>query len=45
MHFGQKRIKWPVLFQRFKEDGFGKMEGTKMLWNIGENNLIVFDEP
>ena len=28
MHTGQK-LKWPIIFQRFIDDGFGIMEGNK----------------
>ena len=28
--FFDKKLKWPILFQRFIDDGFGIIEGTKL---------------
>ena len=30
-----KKLKWPILFQRFIDDGFRIMEGTQKMLNIG----------
>ena len=46
----KKKLKWPILFQRFIDDGFGIMEGTKKdvkYWIHQFNNLrqtITFDK-
>ena len=29
------KLKWPKPFLGFIDDGFGIMEGTKKMWNIG----------
>ena len=34
-------LKWPTLFLRFIDDGFGIFEGTKKMSNIGLTNLMV----
>ena len=36
-----KNIKWPIMFKRFIDDGFGIMEGNKMMWKRGLMNLIT----
>ena len=28
------KLKWPNLFKRFIDDGFGIMEGNKLVFNI-----------
>ena len=30
----KQKIKWPILFQRFIDDGFGIMQGLKKTLNI-----------
>ena len=34
-----KKLKWPILFQRFFDDGFGIMEGTKKDFKYWINQL------
>ena len=36
------KLKWPILFKRFIDDGFGVMEGTKLDFEhwVSEFNLL-----
>ena len=39
-----KNLKWPILFKRFIDDGFGIMEGTKKMSSIGYAKLMVYEK-
>ena len=38
----QKNIKWPEMFKRFIDDGFGGIQTTKRNFHYGHMNLIAF---
>ena len=39
------KLKWPILFKRFIDDGFGIMEGNKLDFEHGSQNLICYEKP